>query len=78
MSYRDTVATLQIDYDQAQDIVRINGVLYAGLLFRAMQMAQPGTWLRIEGRRNDGALIVHSVSEAVERTFDSIIGRGGA
>jgi hypothetical protein len=78
MSYHDTVAPLDIQYDHASDTVRINGVPYAGFLFRAMQLAQPGTWLRIEHRRADGLLTVHTVSESVERTFDTIIGRGKA
>ena len=76
MSYQDAVMPLLIDYDEATDIVRINGVPYAGMLFRALQLGQPGTWLRIEGRADD-VLTVHSVPESVERTFDAIIGRSG-
>lgn len=77
MSYHDTVAPLLVEHDEAADIVRINGVPYAGMMFRALQLGQPGTWLRIEGRADD-VLTVHSVPESVERTFDAIIGRGRA
>ena len=79
MSYQDTAAPLQIDYDERNDVLRVNGTPYAGALFRAFSMAAPGTWLRIEDRRvRDGMLTVHSVPESVERTFDAIIGRGKA
>lgn len=77
MSYHDTVTPLLVDYEEATDTVLINGVPYAGIMFRALQLGQPGTWLRIEGRADD-VLTVHSVPESVERTFDAIIGRGRA
>lgn len=71
-------ADLLIDYDRESDVVRVNGVPYAGDLFRAFGLSPPGTWLRIEGRRADGALTVFTVCGSVQRTFDAIAGRSGA
>lgn len=74
----DCSADLLIDYDRSTDIVRINGVQYAGELFRALGFGSPGTWLRIEERRADGVMTVFTVCALVQRTFDAIAGRSGA
>lgn len=68
---------LSIEYDRARDVVTIEGVRYAGVLFRSLGVRgfEPGKWLRIE-QRADGMLTVHSVPDETERTFDAIAGRG--
>ena len=76
MSYQDVQAPLQIAYNEAQDVLTIDGVPYAGLFFRALALAQPGTWLRIEERQPSGQVSVRTVPESVERTFDAISGCG--
>ena len=77
MSYQDTAAPLQFDYDVASDILTVNGVKYTGEMFRSMALAPAGTWLRLDGRSEDGAKVfIRTVSPELERTFDAAIGIG--
>lgn len=64
---------LNIEYDSDRDLLKIDGMIYAGTLFRALSLAEPGTWLRIVSRGN-GVLTVRQVPEDVGRTFDAIVG----
>jgi hypothetical protein len=68
-------APLTVAIDEANDLVIVCGVRYAGELFRSLGFAEPGTWLRIEGRRPDGTLTVFTVSDSVGRSFDAMSGR---
>lgn len=64
---------LNIQYDVNLDVVTIAGQRYSGDLFRQLVLASPGTWLRINERR-DGALVVCRVSEETEKAFDLMAG----
>ena len=43
---------LNVIYDATTDVLRVNGMSYSGHIFRMLALADPGTWLRIEGRDN--------------------------
>jgi hypothetical protein len=66
---------LLIVQDVPSDLVYIEGIRYAGVVFRSMMLAEPGTWLRIEERR-DGTITVYKPNDAVHRVFDTLVGRG--
>lgn len=46
---------LRFEYDAVTDVITIEGVKYAGIVFRKLLLCEPGTWLRIEEKkgRND-------------------------
>lgn len=55
---KDTMtATLIYEYDEQRDVLTVEGVQYAGELFRSFGMLPPGTVLRID-KREDGVLTV--------------------
>jgi len=62
---------LNILYDPITDTVIAEGFLYAGVMFRSMALARPGTWLRIEDR-GDGRITVFEPDEGTMRAFDAI------
>jgi hypothetical protein len=66
---------LNIEYDQRLDVVTVDGVCYAGHLFRTLSLCEPGTWLRLEARR-DGVVSVFTPGSELERAFDAMTGKG--
>jgi hypothetical protein len=62
---------LDVRYDRESDVLTIAGVKYTGELFRALGLASPGTWLRVESRVDD-VITVFTVSEETEKVFDFI------
>lgn len=66
---------IDVSINEAVDVVTICGIRYSGDLFRQMALAEPGTWLRIEGRK-DGTLSVTCVNDETGRTFDLLTGKG--
>ena len=66
---------MEIKHDPATDTVLIEGVTYSCEVFRCLALASPGSWLRIEERR-DGVITVFSPSDETEKAFDLIVGRG--
>jgi hypothetical protein len=67
--------SLDIQVDEDREVVTICGARYSFEIFRTLGIAPPGTWLRIEDRK-DGVVTVFRVSEETERSFDAITGRG--
>lgn len=63
-----------IVYDPAKDTVQIFGIVYSMNIFRALGFSEPGTWLRIDDRRQ--SLEISTVPQKLERAFDLIAGRG--
>lgn len=68
---------MNIHYDEASDTVTICGIKYSGIFFRTMAIAEPGTWLRIEGRK-DGVISVFNPGDTNARSFDLLTGKGSA
>ena len=68
-------AALNVDYDQHRDVLTVDGVRYAGHLFRLLALCEPGTWLRLEDRR-DGLVSVFTPGPNLERAFDAMTGKG--
>ncbi len=66
---------LVIEHDLEADLLIVNGVRYSGHLFRMLSLCEPGTWLRLESRR-DGVVSVFSPSTDLERAFDAMTGKG--
>lgn len=64
---------MNIEYHPDRDIVVIEGIHYAGELFRSLAFCDPGTWIRIMAR-TDGVLSLHAVPEETERMFDQLAG----
>ena len=67
--------SLSISYDYLTDIFTIEGVKYSGQMFRMLGVAEPGTWLRIDERK-DQMLQLTTVSDSIGTTFDAIVGKG--
>lgn len=68
-------APLQVQYDQHEDVLTVNGVRYAGHVFRTLALCETGTWLRFEGKR-DGVITVFTPGRELERAFDVLTGKG--
>lgn len=49
---------LEVKYDLDRDVLVVDGMKYAGALFRSFALAPVGTLLRIEARE-DGVVTVH-------------------
>lgn len=65
---------ITVMHDTEGDTITICGIRYAAELFRSMAIAQPGSWYRIEERR-DGTISVFKPDEHTERTLDIVSGR---
>jgi len=74
MTTRD-LPSLAFHYEPERDLIWIEGIAYAGLFFRLLSIAEPGTWLRIE-ERSDGVISMSNTSDSLSRTFDALSGRG--
>lgn len=61
-------------YDPVRDVFTIYGVEYTAELFRSFGGAPPGSWLRIETRK-DGVVTVYVPTPMNQRTFDAIVGK---
>ena len=68
-------APLQVEYDQRDDVLTVDGVRYSGHIFRTLALCEPGTWLRFEDRR-DGVVSVFTLGPELERAFDAMTGKG--
>lgn len=66
---------LTVIHDVGNDVVIIDGVPYAGDLFRQMSLASPGSWLRIEDRRNQ-CIDVFNANDETCALFDRVTKRG--
>lgn len=64
-----------LTWDADRDVLQINSVQYAVQMFRALALASPGTWLRVE-ERDDGVLTLYQPADTVAATLDAITGRG--
>lgn len=64
-----TAYNISVEYDSDTDIITIEGIHYAGEFFRKMALAQPGTWLRVERKRN-GAINLFSPHDETAKLFD--------
>lgn len=67
---------LKVEYDYRNDVISIGGVKYSCALFRLLALAEPGTWLRIESRSEDGIIDVYAPSPEEERALDAVTMRG--
>jgi hypothetical protein len=68
-------ATLNVEYNPHTDELIVDGVRYSGHLFRTLALCEPGTWLRLEDRR-DGVVSVFTPGPELERAFDAMTGKG--
>ena len=68
-------APLQVEYDQHNDVLTVDGVRYSGHIFRTLALCEPGTWLRFEDRR-DGVVSLFTPGPGLERAFDAMTGKG--
>ena len=61
-------------YDPQQDVFTIYGMKYSGSLFRSFSHGgvRIGAWIRIVSR-NDGKLILGTVSPEIQKKFDVIL-----
>ena len=50
---------LQFEYDEQRDIITIEGVKYAGDVFRTLGLGEIGTYYKLEERRGDGLIVIH-------------------
>lgn len=67
------MSRLRISYDEAEDILTIEGIRYSGSLLRSLGNELPGSWLRILGRK-DGVITCFRTTPAMERSFDVLVG----
>lgn len=63
--------SIKLEYDGASDTLTIEGVKYAGDVFRSFAVMKLGTWMRIESRTG-GVLHVRRVDDKTDRIFDAI------
>jgi hypothetical protein len=73
MAIDDDVGPLAFSYDPLTDVLIINGIRYAGHLFRGLAIAPPGNWVRIVKRAN-GLVTLFSVPREVSEAFDRFSG----
>lgn len=65
------IYTINVEYDQIEDIVTIEGIHYTGEFFRMAALAQVGTWFRVE-KNKEGALTFFSPHEGTAKLFDAM------
>lgn len=66
---------IAIEIDHDGDKLTAFGISYDIEMFRMLAFAEPGTWMRIEEKR-DGRLTICRVGEEEERAFDFIAKKG--
>lgn len=57
---------LRVEYDEAQDVLKVEGVRYSGSLFRHFDLAPsaPDILFRIVNRNPDGVVILQTVHDS--------------
>ena len=66
---------LNIQYDEANDLLVIDGIRYSGHIFRSLALCEPGAWLRFEDR-SGGVISLFTPGPEMERAFDVMTGKG--
>jgi hypothetical protein len=61
------MTTLRFEYDPFADVLTIEGVKYAGEVFRGLGLTPPGKWVRIVDRRDGVVTLTTGESEDAHR-----------